>query len=132
MDKTIGKAWIRELESGRYRKGNGVLHELDGKEVDETRDRMCCLGVLCRMAVTAGVEVNVRVLKEGTRWKHKVVEYGGESGLLPKEVSDWAGMSSTNGKLETNSHADNLGAINDQAETFWPVIRIIRNEMANL
>ncbi len=89
MNKKVQKAWADALRSGDYEQGKGMLH---------SGDTYCCLGVLCELAVEAGVTERFngpRVMGEhGTLPSYK---YGPDSevantGTLPIEVSEWAGL----------------------------------------
>lgn len=50
MNKDVKSQWVSALRSGEYEQGRGRL-ERDGK--------FCCLGVLCDLAVKAGVAKRV-------------------------------------------------------------------------
>ena len=52
MNRVTVEEWIAELESGRWVPAYGQLGEWDADEL--SKDRRCCLGVLCEMT---GVEV---------------------------------------------------------------------------
>jgi len=87
VKKDIKDEWIRRLRSGDYEQGSWYLH---------FGDRYCCLGVLCDMAVEAGV------IKE-TKYPHTEVYAYGRSGndsdfqtqRLPVSVAQWAGLTGT-------------------------------------
>jgi hypothetical protein len=74
MNPEIRARWVAALRSGEYRQGDGHLR---------MGDRLCCLGVLCELAVEDGV-VNGVQLSDGL-W-----EYNGSAGWLPPAVVDWA------------------------------------------
>jgi hypothetical protein len=67
MKSSVKKAWVKELESGKYIQGHTHLH---------SHGRHCCLGVLCEIAVKQGV----------------IKKYEGILGRPPKEVIEWAGL----------------------------------------
>lgn len=46
MKKEIAEKWIAELRSGKYAQGKTYL---------ESGGKFCCLGILCKMGVDAGV-----------------------------------------------------------------------------
>ena len=52
MKPEIQAEWVAALRSGEYKQGTGVLRS----EANE----FCCLGVLCDLAVKAGVAVEVQ------------------------------------------------------------------------
>jgi len=71
MKLEVKKLWIEALRSGKYEQGRGALNK-DGK--------FCCLGVLCDLAVKAGVEVEVN--KDAV----KKVFYNGNAWGLPLSI----------------------------------------------
>lgn len=85
MNEDVKRLWVTALRSGEYVKGKGTLH----LKTDDG-DRWCCLGVLCDLAVKAGIEVPVRHTETGT------VLYAGRSSYLPPSVVAWAGFISGN------------------------------------
>ena len=46
MKRDVAKKWVAKLRSGEYEQGKGYLND-DGK--------MCCLGVLCEVAIEDGL-----------------------------------------------------------------------------
>lgn len=44
------RLWVKALRSGEYKQGYGYLHYKRGG-----KDKFCCLGVLCDLAVKNGV-----------------------------------------------------------------------------
>jgi hypothetical protein len=98
MNPKVREAWVRALRSGQYPQGTNYLHVA----ADDPNDRwegFCCLGVLCELAVQAGVIPPARhmVTPTGRRvWEYGVP--GGEDGdgashtSLPWAVSEWAGI----------------------------------------
>ena len=82
MKPKIRTLWTNALESGEYIQGAGQLC-IDGK--------YCCLGVLCDLAVKAGV---INPGTDVTLSDGIAKQYGlkAETGFLPDEVKDWAGI----------------------------------------
>jgi len=82
MNQEIKAQWLTALRSGDYEQGYGHLNVKSLGGVPH----FCCLGVLCDLAVKAGV---VESYEEGA-W----TLYGesGEGGGLPPEVQKWAGL----------------------------------------
>lgn len=81
--EVIHNEWANRLESGRYRRGHGYL-----RRATEDGDEYCCLGVLCEIAVEAGIVIR-RGSSRGTS------AYGRVDGLttnscLPEAVAEWA------------------------------------------
>lgn len=91
MNPEIKKAWIAALRGDEYRRGEGGLC----KTSDEGRgDSFCCLGVLCDLAVKAGLG---EWCDEGLFRAWKSEDWGSsEAGILPKPVADWAGLDEPN------------------------------------
>lgn len=80
MNPEIKAQWIAALRSGEYQQGRGYLNSHT-----EEGDKFCCLGVLCDLAVKAGVDVEVR--------EHDFINglsYNGGTSLLPNVVEEWA------------------------------------------
>lgn len=86
MNPVIRDAWVAALESGDYVQGrNQLVSTYDGEA------KHCCLGVLCELAVQAGVvhidlqlEKFFSVLPDGN-----FAHYGS---TLPEVVARWAGL----------------------------------------
>lgn len=94
MLNPIQQAWVDGLRSGDYKQGNGQLTTIkpDGTEED------CCLGVACKLAVKAGVEIDVRITPAWAR-QDGHVSYDGCSGLPSQKVLDWLGLKDCNGSF---------------------------------
>lgn len=85
MNERIKARWLSELRSGRYKQGKEFLNK------DE---KLCCLGVLCEIAVDEGV-ITRQVRTSG------VVAYDQSvTGVLPEKVSKWAGLPDNNPWIE--------------------------------
>lgn len=86
MDPEIRARWTAALRSGDYQQGHSDLRK---------GDEFCCLGVLCDLAVKAGLPVTVTeppaVIEIPGPW-----EYDGAEDYLPESVWRWAGLSSYN------------------------------------
>ena len=85
MKKDIKDEWVRRLRSGDYEQGQGYLR---------FGDKYCCLGVLCDMAVEAGVIVETYSSLE------KVSSFGRDGAdlqtqMLPISVAKWSGLMGT-------------------------------------
>ncbi len=79
MDAKIKAQWVEALRSGEYTQGIGRLESHDGK--------FCCWGVLCDLAVKAGVVERF----PGERITYGRGYFRGEL-LPPDTVADWAGI----------------------------------------
>lgn len=93
MNADIKARWQQALRSGDYRQGVSRLRRrADGG------DRFCCLGVLCELAVEAGV-IEAPVESEiGYRYG-ATGDLLGDAVYLPPAVAKWAGLS-TNPAVE--------------------------------
>lgn len=94
--------WITRLRSGEYLQGQNRLRT---RTVEAEPDRWCCLGVLCDMAEEAG--------KVAGQWADGLVHpsiyryegrahlhMGAGTAVLPGAVVAWAGLSSSNPRLD--------------------------------
>lgn len=85
MNAKIKALWIERLRSGEYRQIRQFL--------SDTSNGRCCLGVLCDLAVEAGI-----ARREGgaLRVLYAAVADGEDSamGILPTAVGRWAGLTS--------------------------------------
>lgn len=85
MNKEIKAKWLAALRSGKYRQGHGFL-KINGE--NGAQDRFCCLGVLCELAVEAGVTSRLSENYE--------TNYGipgdTNTAVLPAHVQEWAGI----------------------------------------
>ena len=84
MNQRVKKLWVDALRSGEYRQDQWVLR----RRIQSDRPVCCAMGVLCEIAVNAGV------VERHCPEDRSVVEYGRdrESKVLPDEVIDWAGL----------------------------------------
>jgi hypothetical protein len=73
------RLWVEALRSGDYQQGTGLLHY-----EDEDGDQYCCLGVLCEVAISAGVEV------ERVRRSNGTYGYDANTLVPPPRVTEWA------------------------------------------
>ena len=128
MNEAISQKWIQELESGRWKKGISKLHRRAGEGDHSTEDSFCCLGVLCRMALDAGVSLDVRNDQDAEDYGERQVKYDGNTGELPEKVMDWAGIQTALGELpqEEPGVGNDLTLINDRNTDFKEVVEAIR------
>lgn len=84
MNKEIQTLWTAALRSGDYRQGVGVLKTRDGD--------FCCLGVLCDLAVKAGVIESPEEIHADDDSYVTGYRYESETGVLPESVMEWAGI----------------------------------------
>ena len=84
MDQKIVKEWVSELRSDNYIQG---MNKLKAAATEGSPAAHCCLGVLCDMAVKAGV-VTTEFSETELRW---LFNDDGDirGGLPPEKVTEW-------------------------------------------
>jgi hypothetical protein len=102
----VREAWVAALRSGEYEQGRGLLVQSSA-----SGDRHCCLGVLCKLAVKAGLATRTRPLG------YRVGLEPPELRVLPQVVEQWAGL--VGSCAQTNSTTANgnpitLATLNDE------------------
>ena len=124
MNPEIKVQWVAALRSGKYRQGAGVLHRRK-----PAGDEYCCLGVLCELAVRAGV-ANV----EPARYDGDSFVYGAgdrySSTYLPLVVREWAGLADrpdARNPLVKGHHT--LADLNDNLSTFREIANLIEEKL---
>lgn len=125
MNPEAKTQWIAALRSGNYQQGRHVLNSADG---------LCCLGVLCDLAVKAGV----------THWDapYPVTDSTGvvydacrrcdnEIGILPAPVQEWAGLETANPwlQLQPVGHISMAGANDDLRLSFPELADLIEAQL---
>lgn len=103
-DVKIIEQWAAALESGKYQQARNTLQRVEpyehartdpGFDADNSTVGFCCLGVLCELAVAAGV-VTKEDWGDTSLSNGKSVRYGGSESFLPVGVVEWAGLDSHN------------------------------------
>jgi hypothetical protein len=135
MNHDIADKWIAALESGKYSQAREALRTTDG---------FCCLGVLSDLYIKEHpkeewtvTSLTISNLTE-TFYSIKDTDPCGAdyaSTVLPRQVQDWAGMSSESGHfMERNSASGpSLVFYNDQLKfSFKEIANIIRHNKENL
>jgi hypothetical protein len=134
MNPEVKELWTEALNSGRYRQGQG---NLKARQIDSTITH-CCLGVLCEVAVEAGIirEDEHVTLREDVE-AFGFVEEGNDypySLTLPPAVAMWAGMDQSGsrpGRLSSRvpEDMDTLWKLNDRAGySFEEIATVIERE----
>lgn len=126
QQKTVLQKWAKALRSGEYQQGERSLHKQDR----EGRDSYCCLGVLCDLALEAGV-LTKDLVKQRSEAGVTTFHYGEEdsSGLLPTAVKRWAGLQTRDGSLfGPTLGVTSLAALNDAGMTFEAIARLIESK----
>lgn len=116
MTPEVKAKWLEALRSGEYEQGRQFLRTRDNE--------FCCLGVLCDLAVKAGV------IEEPTAdgWGEYRYGDGGEQSGLPDEVSDWAGIDTQLGRFSHGGVDTALAFLNDRGTPFSEIADIIESE----
>jgi hypothetical protein len=124
MDINIKADWLKALRSGSYRQGKGSL-----KFKDDAGFKHCCLGVLCELAVQAGVI-------PASKPRHpidtpRIHQFAGKRDVLPMAVVEWAGLHGTNPTVEVAAdvadgiHGRTLAGLNDGPHDFSFIADVI-------
>jgi hypothetical protein len=100
MDPQIRARWVAALRSGEYAQGRAMLRT-DGGE-------LCCLGVLCELAVTDGV-IPPASVHDGDWY------YGDSPTALPVAVRQWARVADSNPRRGGAPDGLTLAELNDGA-----------------
>jgi hypothetical protein len=134
MDPAKKDLWVTALRSGQYLQGTGVLHRRT-----EGNDTYCCLGVLCEVAIKAGVELSTSAHTgcrndECTACRGNAIHtYGGFDDFLPPKIVEWAGLE--NGNPVTSEQFDDLVSpatlsyLNDNGKNFSEIADIIERDL---
>jgi hypothetical protein len=106
---------IAALKSGEYKKGIGALNH---------NDKYCCQGVGCELFIkdTSQDYYNPITKSLGEIPDQRLWEYNGRTGKWPEEVREYFGLSAY--------QSDQLVKLNDNSQTFEPVITYLEQEMA--
>lgn len=148
MPESIKAEWLERLRSGEINQGVGKLHISTRNEDGTERHEFCCLGVLCELAVAAGVVERVDVTAEGFAGTDETV-YGyapteGENAGVPyphyppPAVAKWAGLpyGDTNPYVtrydgpdpEVPTGRQVIANVNDEGATFEDIAKIIEKQ----
>lgn len=130
IDPTIKTAWVKALRSGDYTQTTENLQDENG---------FCCLGVLCELAVEAGIvqresEPNLfGEISYGPAGTHP--HSGGWSdAVLPQVVMDWVGFRAGNNLGEFDAPDDfeystALTELNDNGHDFDFIADVIEKHL---
>lgn len=81
----IKEQWVAALRSGEYQQGKSYLTRFEYDGDGTTRRLDCCLGVLCDLAVQAGVVDTVEREDDLIGYAYSDV-----TGVPPRQVTQWA------------------------------------------
>lgn len=123
-NEKVIKQWIKALRSGKYKQGRSFLHKHT-----KNGDHYCCLGVLCDLAVKAGV-----IDSPTYNASENIFEYGKkkDTTLLPYKVQKWAGLRTDGGNFCTSKFTDNLAELNDEGKRFTTIATFIESRPEGL
>ena len=112
MNHRVKRLWLDALRSGDYMQGQGVLTQ----RTPEGGLLHCCMGVLCDLAVKAGVvdpPVEPVVGSSVLRWHAEYFDYY-NTVFPPTVVQEWAGIEREH--VEAVPIATYLSRLNDQCD----------------
>jgi hypothetical protein len=117
MKTDVKALWLTALRSGEYEQGSQRLRRAD--------NTYCCLGVLCDIAVKAGV-----IPEPETPGFRDSYEYGVNSNtaFLPDEVARWADVDRF-GQFTSNGQHFDLAQSNDDGATFETIANLIEKHL---
>lgn len=123
MQEEIKRQWINRLLSGMYPQGfNKLRRDTEGKSF------YCCLGVLCELALQAGIVTRVpdSDIREPDATVHRYISVKEPEGdfsalYLPKAVAEWAELDDVPQK--------NLAQMNDTGESFDAIAAQIERDL---
>ena len=113
MNPGIRAQWCAALRSGDYQQTTRALRR---------NDSYCCLGVLCDLAVRAGViddATPARIASDGEAGR---MQYDGTSHYLPRSVQKWAGLSANDPDVDERR---SLVIVNDAGHSFAEIADLI-------
>lgn len=96
MNPEVKAQWITALRSGEYAQGRGRLERTPVTENQPSQ--FCCLGVLCDLAVKAGIAT--RTVAHGMGTFQGGSDEFRSNNYLPPSVQQWAGLNSQNPRVE--------------------------------
>lgn len=135
MRQEVREEWVAALRSGEYTQGHTRLRKRNTRTGE---DELCCLGVLCELAVRHGA-----IQPATLDWEDSTMQYNdwtypdGEDkhgAYLPQSVMDWADVSSNDIKVqlpagdgEYSGGRESLVSLNDGGFTFPQIADMIEN-----
>lgn len=136
MNQQVVDLWVEALESGKYKQTTERLADENG---------YCCLGVLCELYCKNVTDIKspYQVIKvnedecdsDGNREEITIncFKYSIEYEILPKEVQEWVGLNSNDGKYnKPNNTLETLASLNDEGRTFKEIAAIIKSKPSGL
>ena len=120
MNAEVKQQWMDALRSGDYKQGQNALR----KQYPDEDPQFCCLGVLCDLAVKAGVVTAHAVDSVYTGYGEQE-----NTALLPAEVREWSGVSEAG---EFKKSSDSLPFARDALTAYNDVLGKNFNEIADV
>lgn len=123
LDPAVKADWVSALRSGEYSQAHGALQKGGG---------FCCLGVLCEVAVKAGIPLEIgRACDCGDDDCDGVsVTYNDSDAYPPEVVQDWAGMNQLDPYvIDKEGDRRTLSALNDGGSTFAEIADLIEEQL---
>lgn len=133
MKKEVAKMWVKALQSGKYKQGEGCLKQTD---VSKNKTYHCCLGVLCELYNEQMSKSKKRKLTD-TVDKHGLHSFDKDIEVLPDSVVKWSGLCGKTGHFQnTTNYGDHdyasLASMNDLGCSFKKIANSIQKEWENL
>jgi len=122
MKKEIKDRWVTALRSGEYQQTKEFLATCDG---------FCCLGVLCDLYINEHdhpSSTRYRIWKNECEFRDTLLGVH-ENMVLPKEVREWSGLSSSDGAI---NNVECLTQMNDRGMTFSEIADVIDDKWEEL
>lgn len=134
MNPVVKDKWIGALLSEKYTQGYGRLGGIRPNEDGILVTAYCCLGVLCELAVEAGVAE--RVVTYLNNEGHAIFGYrrigstnsDPDRATLPRCVATWAGLEYTDPMviLTDDEGEQGIASVNDAENPFPTIAELIR------
>lgn len=107
MNPEVKALWITALRGGDYIQGHGKLAYRSEGEM-----KYCCLGVLCDLALKAGI------VEQTGHGISGVLSFDHEISILPEVVAQWAGTEGVNPTVFVQDEKEyTLAELNDGVES---------------
>jgi hypothetical protein len=120
MDQEVKQQWIDALRFGNYPQTFNRLQDDNG---------YCCLGVLCELAVKAGIIPAPVYAVDDDSPMAKVWHYDDDfTTALPYRVSQWAGLPTDNPVIDLDSRRTAINC-NDSGQSFSDIADLIQKNL---
>lgn len=118
MNKVVKRLWIEALRSGDYEQGPFALERGAVGAL-----KHCCLGVLCRVAISSGLDLPVaRRVRDDDYTAFGDIQ---TTSMLPSEVIAWAGLDYPDPFVYAGDDLRALSYLNDQGTPFAKIADLI-------